>query len=413
MSGSSVSVNNTPTPIEPNDGATEVVTTMKNSRHKGRKHCITTGSRQSLVGQYSQLEVESSRRHVGKLVSTIVRKCLRKTLHKPVNHTGVSQLVQSLLFPFVARVSLKPTAKWFTEKEMTKLESSVCHMIVVIDKYCDEWNFEQDFIKYFIDAALYKVSGDCLNMGPIRDERIVDKLFVGYLQFILRRMIVRKEIDFVYSLQKGSKKFWPAQSHVKLAAAYVKHAQRFKTDHGRLDPSSYTKIVQVSHEVFKNIIKNKLNTDYTKFMPSGSACLEMKYSDGGKLELFEPFSFPTKDEEAKLGKLRALQMKLEAWRHDNHTRSFKFVQDRLGEETLPWIQDMDAIGIFEPGKIRMITKLSGFLSSAIQPLQGEMMACWKSRKEGTMLNDCLLEEINRIHELTRGTELSYWCSIDY
>lgn len=388
------------------------------------------------IDQHSDQENRASherlRRNAGALVKTIVDSALMRTPHKAVNNTAVSQLVESIVWPFVSRLSSRDGA-WLSPKEFTELGKSVDHMVVVVDKYIDNENREQSFLKFHLDSLLFKAFEDPSKMVPPRDSWNVDRLFVGWCHRFVQRALARHDVSFIYSLQKGSKKGWPAMGLEKLAASYKKHSERFGKSHGDVISQDLSEEIKA---VSKKVFAELPNSDFTKFIPRGSACLQRGRREGGALSLFEDFQFPGPTDEAAVGKLRSLNADLEGWRRRNFDVTYAYVEQRLLGRNPPYprprdesleeyeentnqcsyrkgIFDLDIQGIAEPGKYRIISKGDGYLYSCLQPFQGAILDCWKKRQESTMLRDDLTQRMNEMADATRDTPLEFWASVDY
>jgi hypothetical protein len=376
-------------------------------------------------------------RNADRLVQTLVSSSLSRCEIKAERRSAVSQLLESLVYPFVCRLSLRE-GNWLGDaRTLRSITQSIDKSCVIIEKYIDPENREQTFLKFHLDTLLFRCFGDPTGMLPVRDSWNVDPLFSGWMNRFVNRAIAKKDYSFIYSLQKGSKKGWPALGPLKMAAAYKKHAQRFSEFHGCVtSPDLAQEIVDVSRMVFRG--NDRMVT--TKFIPRGSACLQKQRRAGGALSLFEAFDFPTEKEEKDSGKLRALNEKIEAWRAREYARAIRIVQQDLvsteaqhadpftgkvvplSEETRferlnedhRGICDLDILAIPEPGKFRVISKGDGHLGSILQPIQGVMLDCWKHREESTMLRDDLTEKVQSMYDNTAMLgEDRMFCSIDY
>jgi len=72
------------------------------------------------------------------------------------------------------------------------------------------------------------------------------------------------------------------------------------------------------------------------------------------------------------------------------------------------------IGLYEPGKIRVITLGSGSLYSALGPVQGALLECWKNHPASTMKYSDLCGRVNRILRKTACLGAEWlWESGDY
>jgi len=238
----------------------------------------------------------------------------------------------------------------------------------------------------------------------------------------VKRAVLKKDLSFIYSLQKGCKQAWPALSDLKRDKALDAHKARLSEvkPHCPLDLSF--KIMEVSAMLFSSPTYKFDSvrplcedwTKYHKFMPSGSACRQVSLRDGGALGLFGKFQFPSV--KTPLGSLGILNAEITKWRSENYLKAVDSVKSRLldeddGQNHCTILNSVDVVAIPEPGKFRIISKGDGFLYTALQPLQGFMLDCWKKSFASTMLHDDLTDSIRRIHAKTK--DLPLWCSVDY
>ncbi len=322
---------------------------------------------------------------------------------------SIVQLVESLVWPFVARLSLRKV--WFSDKEFGRFVGSMRKTAVVLQRVESEDNKEQSFLKFWLDTFLCQVFKD--PQRPVRDSWNTFPLFKGWCRTFVARAIAKRDVSFIYSLQKGSKRAWPKLGEIKEKDALAKHKQRLSSHHGILPPDLKEMINFTSQEVFKGIETKK----GTKFMPSGSACLQASRRDGGALSLVKRFCFPFKSVEAsKIGKLPVLNATLNSWRQTSYKDVFEVAEERLtsvdydtGKPYFPAL-DVEVVAIPEPGKFRIITKGDGYLYSALQPVQGLLLDAWKSTRYSTMRSE---DPLIRIREIDRNVEQPYWCSVDY
>jgi hypothetical protein len=274
-----------------------------------------------------------------------------------------------------------------------------------IIKYTDDENREQVFVKYWLDVFMCQVFND--HQRPLRDEWIVDNLFSGWLRKFVARAVAKKDLSFIYSLQKGTKRMWPVLGHKKEYLALQKHALRLGEPHGPLPDDLDLEIEKTSLEVFQRT--NTLKSEPIKMVPSGSACIQASRHKGGALSMFEPFEpdVSMRTETAKrIGKLRSLNMDLSIWRQ----RTF----DKARSECQTFREgmlDLEVVPVPEPSKFRIITKGDGYLYTALQPLQGLMLSDWKRHSASTMKEEDLTEKVRKIDQNCRTLE--YFCSVDY
>ncbi len=380
---------------------------------------ILTGGPEKPVGNTGvarmQNEVDGrSTRSAENLILTVSkRSCL---------DTGASasivQLVESLIWPFVCRRSTRK-GDWFSTKELDRFVVSMRKVALTLVKYSSEDNREQTFLKYWLDTLVCQVFRD--PQRPSREPWIHDPLFVGWCKRFVLRAIARRDVSFIYSLQKGSKRAWPSLGEVKLKAAYDKHKINISTDRGEVPLPLKEEIYHCSRQVFKSLGDRYVAK--TKFMPTGSACLQASRRKGGALSLIDRFQFPFKKlvrtqnwvlpvtEASVIGKLPVLNAELNQWRQDQFSaveaRVINSIQDPQLRESL---LDVKVVAIPEPGKFRIITEGDGYLYTALQPLQGLMLSSWKKHYASTMLSNDLSEKVRNID---KNVDLPFWCSVDY
>jgi len=285
-------------------------------------------------------------------------------------------------------------------------------------------NREQTYLKYWLDLSLYRCFESVDNSPPVLEDWIAEAgpLFTGILRVWVNRAITKGDCEFVYSLQKGSKRYWPELGLIKRRAAYQKHRERLVGDGTpRQTPLELReKIAELSYSVFLPIA----GTAASKFLPTGGACMQAGRRQGGALSLIEPFDLKhtmsftdtvSTSEDFKLGKLRYLNHRIAQWRQDQYMKVYDLAWAQCAESSDPSVTapglSFKVVAIPEPGKFRIVTLGDGYLYSAIQPLQGLMLSAWKRRGESTMLRDDLTERVNEIHRNLPDLEL--WCSVDY
>nr|UJQ92819.1 MAG: putative RNA-dependent RNA polymerase [Narnaviridae sp.] len=318
------------------------------------------------------------------------------------------QILDSLILPFVARKSL--SKEWFSKIEHRRFVLSLARTARELARYESEDNKEQSFLKFHLDSFLGRVFKD--KTPPPRPEWLKTSLFSGWCLRFVQRAIARRDVSFIYSLQKGSKRAWPQLGLVKYKEALEKHAQRLSSNHGFLPADLEYSIQGTSELIFRDL----KSSSGSKFLPSNSSCLQATRENGGALSLFEKFELRNhlESKTAKIiGKLPALHHSIGEWRQE----SWKFaVRETIrnmqpdSEGYFPAL-DVSVMAIPEPSKFRIITKGDGFLYTALQPLQGEMLACWKKSEHSTMRDDDLTQRVQSMHDVLPDVPL--WCSVDY
>jgi len=372
---------------------------------------------------------------------------LSKFVNKEIGASrSTAQIVESLLWPFVVHRSLRK-GEWFEPREWSRFRTSACDMGRRIVSHEDEENHEQTFCKYWLDYHLCRFTGDP-NL-PEKADWIVKPLFSGWMARCIARALANRRsassASFFYSLQKGTKLMWPEMSELRKALALDTHRKRLSEPHGFCPEDLLNEIRSTSQFVANRSI-TKLRS--VKFLPSGSACLQASRRQGGALSMFSPlqippdffadavetphliltdvegdryfYSSPEADSASKMGRLLQLNSRLNEWRQSSFEQSLDisvstllkdYHSPSLDRSKQSEILDVSILPIPEPGKFRIISKGDGHLYSALQPLQGVMIDCWKTHRASSMRDENLLEKINHISE--RACEFSHWCSVDY
>jgi len=320
-------------------------------------------------------------------------------------------IVESVLWPFiVSRAFSSKRTQWYDKVEMPRLLRSVVHMIDQIDKQAQHpENRDQSFVKYWLDLAMCQVVQDEAGSPP-KPDYVDAPLFVGCLKRALRLWVARGDVSRVYSLSKGSKKLWPVLGESKKAATLEKHRARFAEPVGTSLPEELRlQIRYLSRKIFvgDDPLPNGLKFPATKFNPSLSACLQSSRSRGGAAILFSAFE-PTERKPDLVSRSRLLNLDYEHWRNAEWQAAVRNVASRVNDPTL---HTMKVVSIPEPSKFRIITKMDGYLATALQPLQGAMLSAWKATRYSTMLHDDCTQLVNSVHKMNKGDE--FFCSVDY
>ncbi|APG77273.1 RNA-dependent RNA polymerase [Wenzhou narna-like virus 5] len=335
-------------------------------------------------------------------VHTTILSVLNKV---QTNNTEVNVILESLLWPFVARRSQR--SEMFSPKEFDRMVSSFKKTGETILKYVSADNKEQKFCKYWLDYYMCLVFQD--HQRPEKPEWLNSNLFSGWLKRFVCRAIAKDDVSFIYSLQKGSKRLWPRLSKQSEYDAYLKHASRLSSFHGFLPDDLDEEISRTSQEIFLPINSGKMEA--SKYCPTGSGCLQATKNEFGALSLL-PTHFEVSDDipnASSLGKLRALNHSFIKYRQESYDQMLSKVHKSLVDAES--IFDLKCVAVAEPSKFRMITKGDGYLYTALQPLQGQMLDCWKKSKYSTMLEQDFEKRIQTIDKNCRILE--FWCSVDY
>jgi len=369
-------------------------------------------SASSLRGGYGWRKTADghSTRSAEKLILSVLKRSLKDLV-------GVSQslvqLVESLIWPFVSRRSLRK--EWFSQQELDRFVCSMRKTAQTIQSYMTEDNREQSYIKYWTDRYLCQVFSDTSRKDSFPDsDGWMDQkpLFSGWCKNFIVRRRNKGDISFFYTLQKGIRKMWPALGDVKKEAALKKHALRLSTFKGFVDDKFQDMIQTISRQVAALSSKKSA----TKFMPSGSACSQASRRNGGALSLFAKLplvSCLASSEAVKIGRLPVVNAAIMSWRNSNFDSAYSSVINRLSDTDERGnfsLLSVDVVAIPEPGKFRIISKGDGYLYSALQPLQGLMLDGWKHHSASTMLHEDLSE---RVREIDMGSDFPFWISVDY
>ncbi len=349
-------------------------------------------------------KIDPSTRSVGPLITVLLDKVTQvETLN---NDQRI--LVESVMWPILARRSTRK--ELFSNNDSFKFQQSLQKTAHVIKKYTTSDNREQVFMKYWLDYYLCKVFKDA--QTPLKAEWIQDNLFFGWIRRFISRSISKQDVGLIYSLQKGSKKLWPPLGQEKLVAAYQTHHDRLTTDHGKVPEDLRHNIMVTSLEIFSSI--NRFQQHQvplpTKFVPSQAACTDVTREYGGTRALFTPFPFEKvleSDESKKVGTLRALSHSFVQWREEEYRRA----RSRISSLEDDKLYHLKVVAIPEASKFRIITKGNGYLYTALQLLQGQMIDCWKSSRFSTMHHDDLTERVRTLS--LNCARLDYFCSVDY
>jgi hypothetical protein len=188
---------------------------------------------------------------------------------------------------------------------------------------------------------------------------------------------------------------------------------------GDLPEDLHQMIVNTSVEIFSGKEANLV-----KMLPSTNSTVQATRKDGGAFSKFEKFSLPSKDDPNKqiLGSLVYLNQDYRVWRQKTfdeaciETRKeaslFKTFIDRHGvQQKAASMNAVSVIPLFEPSKIRTITKGNAYLYTALQPSQSEMLARWKRTRYSTMKDEDLTEKVQSLH--AKAEKDWVWYSVDY
>ncbi len=375
----------------------------------------------------------------------------------------------SLILVFVARKSDEPD--WFSSRDFDRLNHC---LMVTTQRMFHFYKLPNDeiqvYLKYHLNCIHFKAMKDDTGMVPPLTNPDFEKfpLFSGFLRTYVNHAIARSRhgdgpsMSFIYSLSKGSPKYWPKLGPEKEAANIKKHANFFSTDHGKVTHKLLRANIMIVSEQFMSKIHR---TDYLAFSPSGGACLQNRLIDNGCLGLLRtPDHLELDTSTQKIGLLPSLDLTVLKYRHSNwyialrHTTNRKAgrscADDTVMESYLNdinstadynhhllqcemclsiqgnvyrdpdnkiWGQnDLRYTSIFEPAKIRGITLQDGFKNIAVDPLKGALLQQWKNSPYSTMLHSDLTEKVQKMVDVTlvkphlfEKFSFNLYCSGDY
>jgi len=199
-----------------------------------------------------------------------------------------------------------------------------------------------------------------------------------------------------------------------------------------------------------------------KFVPRATACLQANCKAGGALSMFETFKPDIAIGERKRGgqinlgtklfevnqiwtgnekkfpfhcvkkhlerifyhsplSLKKASTQLETWRSEQFMKSIDYCCERVADRTrivkkyyyyplilgkrdlsskaVRGLTDVDIVSLPEPGKFRTISKGDGAMYTALQPLQGLLLAGWKNHPTSTMLHPDLTDLVRVLARL--------------
>lgn len=452
------------------------------------------------------IETDINTRSVEKLVLQITAAA---TAAVNVEHRSTTvPLVESLVWPFVARRSLRPEV--FSPKDFQRVIRCFATSAKTITRFITAANDEQTFLKYHLDSLLCRAFSDVggENDAGVRTPLLPElpkfmtssdgspvPLFTGWLRKFVARSLAHRDISFFYSLQKGAKQMWPQLGVLKEEQAYAKHKNRLNGKICRvpLGDDLRTVIQRTAREIFPGAPRLP-----TKFMPTGSSCLQATRRSGGALSLTDSFVLdpaPTPENailrdrqtisgprkrafrdalrrkvfrgasvslstqqnprqplfekwnyhpdvgiagskkpafgsspgfrkmlqerknsslQQSMGTLPVLAARFDQWRQAEYTKLSKYAMRRMEpvEGGYPPGLTVKVQAIAEPSKYRLVTIGDGYVYSALQPLQGQMLSAWKMHSSSTMLHDDLTSKVSDIFAATPWED-AYWFSADY
>jgi len=347
----------------------------------------------------------------------------------------VQKVLQSLMYPFIARLGLIKDKKAegrvyssFKQTYMTliKVESIDQHRKDLI----------QTFVKYWNDRILCECWRDP-TLPDIPSFRIDGKfptLYHGWAKHYVARRVLKSDTSFCASLQKGTKQAWPPLQEYGLLNNIKKNFDRLTAPQRGLASEMYTAIAVTAHELFTSEAVNPgttncssreyTNSEYTKLLPTMSACYQrpcLKFGNWGLFKgaqpvrhefetvrlrthvpgSFDPESGIERKDEWKEKKVlikvpitMSLEKNISSYQEGVLVTCDTYIDLRRPIFNVAAIQ---IVPLYEPSKIRIISKGDGYMYTAVQPVQGYLLNRWKNHRASSMKEQDLTESVNRIY----------------
>jgi hypothetical protein len=381
-------------------------------------------------------------RNLESLLAAVMKQALT-TVNKTPSEK-VIRLVESLSRPFLARRSEKE--QWLEGKNFFQFARDVSRQITLLVAIEDAHGPDlcQKFVSYWLNRTFIRFAqsenfaGEVEFPSGIDSARKQQSLWGSWQRMALQRSISKGDLAFGASFHKGVKQGWPPLSEDEEGKHKKKHQERFESDHGIVPESLARTILATAKVVFDRISSPEL---YTKFCPSQAACLQANRQQGGATGIFTRLrthevsrTQRVQDHFVPLFHIRGAgelgfsrisdvgsklhtpsigmcdRVSLFQWRVSAFDTAFDSISSRISLERFGGLGNMQVIAFPEPGKYRVITKGDGYLFTALQPVQGAMISCWKNQPWASMRSSDLTEKVRLMHV---STHLPYFCSVDY
>jgi len=414
--------------------------------------------------------IEGKIPNAGKIVSSVVTRVVEHAqIHEPAfTHLepqfkeSLKRILSSLIWPFACRVDF--TTDLRRRDRITKSFQNTFHTLcemelsdVKLEDRC------QTFVKYWHDLYLVNVFHDPTPPDPpgFFPPGQTIKLYTGWLKNYVDRRILRRDVSFISSLQKGVKQAWPPLGPYSLIKNLLKNFDRLTLPQRELNPVTSESISIISKEIFQPE-ENKIKLN--KLLPTMSACFQNPVLKGGNLGMFMHAKELKRGHETihlkgttTVVKESAWWRREYAWQAQSAARPvFTYeggnlytvrtvtetkgrvvtVQIPIGRSLTDCVDDyrngvieecraqigvargsvddakfhaplIQIVPIYEPGKIRIISKGDGFMYTAIQPVQGHFLSSWKRHYASTFKTEDLTDRVNGIY-----TTIKEWLGPD-
>lgn len=397
-------------PIGSKENATVMLRARKAVRGRSARNAKSKAKRSPGRGSRTnvqttiELEVDLSTRST----SVSVTKLLSTIVDGSGASAPMTKIVESLLLPFLARRK----GVRFSDKEYGRMVSSWKMTLSNLQEMEDDENREMDFLKYHLGCLMCKVARS--EILPDKPAFVTKPLFTGWLKRCVKLAVVNHDYAFCYSLLM-SKLAWPELTKKREAMALSDHKVLIcGPARGKPRRDLYEMIQQTSLEIFGGQV-NKTGSFTekapipTKFMPTGSACMQASRKEHGTASLFH--SMETDIEETPLGPLRDLNNATDSWRQASYEHARSNVESRIYERD-SGILDVEVQIIPKPAGFRTLTKGDGYLYTALQPVQGQMLSAWKQHPTSTMIVD-LDDSVQKLYDVTKKHKDWEFSSVDY
>lgn len=361
------------------------------------------------------------------------------------------KILESLIWPFVAYRST--TKNYYNAQQRGRLIKSLRMSAANIISVSDSNYRQYGFVKYWLGVLMCNTVHD--DVLPVKKDWITSPLFRGYCRRVLSKCVHKQrvvDLELIQSLVKGSPKIWlhlPEAAVRDLDLEYVGQLDCYRDE---ISLGMINSIKESTDKVCIRLIESArfYETNYSATCPSAKACKQRTIKQNGSLGLYKPLRLPeetggassfftampstgvrikrplsppdiarpqVEDVQRKLecaGTLRGIDMILVE--HEKH------VYQKALEGAYLASRAQDARGFPEAnavrvarvpeagGKIRYVSCGCGYTYTALRPLQVQLINCWKSQHESSMLQDDLTGEVNRIHKAVR---LPFFLSGDY
>lgn len=387
-------------------GSKEKATVMLRARKTKKGSSVkrhSPGRRTEQNVRAFELEVDLSTRST----SVSVAKLLATIVAGSGASASVTKIVESLLLPFLAR---RKGAR-FSDKEYGRMVSSWKKTLSNLQEMEDDENREMDFLKYHLGCLMCRVADS--KILPPKPAFVSKPLFTGWLKRCVNLAVVNKDHAFCYSLLM-SKLAWPELTAKREKMALQEHKTLIcGPKRGKPREDLYWMLQQTSIEIFGSLKKGELMIEKapipTKFMPTGSACMQASRKEHGTASLFPSMS--DNIEATPLGPLRDLNNATTAWRQASYEAALSNVNSRIYDRE-SGILDVEVQIIPKPAGFRTLTKGDGYLYTALQPVQGQMLSAWKQHPTSTMTVN-LDVAVQKLYDATKKFKDWEFSSVDY